>query len=214
MKESLIVSGGNVDKNNIAKLIEENSFTYIIAVDKGVEILDALGVIPDNIIGDFDSVNIEILKKYEDMNIAIHKLETEKDYTDTHMALKLAIELGSSEITIAGAIGSRIDHTLSNIHLLDEANSKNVQCKIVDEKNEIMVIDKNIMIEKDEKYKYISLIPLTDEVEGVTLEGFKYGLENRTLKIGESIGISNEQVSDIAQIKIEKGKLIVIKSKD
>ena len=66
----------------------------------------------------------------------------------------------------------------------------------------------------DSQYKYISLLPLTTKVTGITLKGFKYLLENGTLKIGESIGVSNEQIEEEAIIEVKKGILVVIKSKD
>ena len=72
----------------------------------------------------------------------------------------------------------------------------------------------NPNITKDKKYKYISLIPLTTVVENVTLKGLKYPLENRTLYIGDSLGISNEQLQEQAEIQLGKGILILIKSKD
>lgn len=214
MKRVLIVSGGNVNRDIIKELMKDNDFTHVIAVDKGLEALDEQKIMPDHIIGDFDSVNEKILDKYKQEEIIIHKLDTEKDYTDTHMGLKLAIELGANEILITGATGSRIDHTIANIHLLEETLQENILCKIIDNNSELIVIDRDTKIKKDDKYKYISLIPLTNEVTGITLRGFKYKLENSTLRIGQSIGISNEQIEDIAHIEIQKGKLIVVKARD
>ena len=209
----LIVSGGEPDKE-IVRNCRQEKYEAIIAVDKGIEILDELNIVPSHIIGDFDSVDRDVLNNYRNTSIEIHELNSEKDYTDTEMALKLAIELQSSEIIITGAIGNRIDHVLANIHLLKETLGENIECKIIDEHNEITVINKDTKIKKDDRYKYISLIPLTYEVLGLTLEGFKYPLENRTLKIGESIGISNEQTDTLSAIRIREGILIIIKSRD
>ncbi|MBQ6992766.1 MAG: thiamine diphosphokinase [Clostridia bacterium] len=111
-------------------------------------------------------------------------------------------------------MGSRIDHTLANINILMEPLKKNIECKIVNENNEIRLIKKVIEIKKDDNYKYVSLLPLTTTVEKVTLKGFKYSLDKANLKIGESIGVSNEQVEELATIDMEKGILILIRSKD
>lgn len=213
MIKTLIVSGGIVEDNILE--IFKNEFDYIIASDRGLEELDKINIMPNYIIGDFDSIDKKILDKYiNNKNVVIKKLNPEKDYTDTHMALKLAIELKSTEITIIGALGTRIDHTIANIHILKEALEKNVECKIINIKNEIQLINKKTILELDDDYKYISLIPLTTKVSGVTLKGFKFPLNNAILEIGKSIGISNEQIENYAEIDLKEGILIVIKSKD
>ena len=95
-----------------------------------------------------------------------------------------------------------------------EPLKKKIECKIVNENNEIRLIEKVIEIKKDDNYKYVSLLPLTTTVEKVTLKGFKYSLDKADLKIGESIGVSNEQTEEFATIDMEKGILILIRSKD
>lgn len=131
------------------------------------------------------------------------------------MALKLAIDLKSSSITIFGALGKRMDHAISNIHILKEALKAKIPCQILDAYNRIYLIDSNIILPKSQTYgKYISLIPLTSIVEGLTLTGFKYPLENASLSIGLSLGVSNEIEEKVANIKLKNGILIVIESKD
>ena len=188
----------------------------IIVCDRGLEALYKLKIIPNHVVGDFDSVSPEILEFYKKQSqIIFHTYHAEKDNTDTDIALKLAIRLKSSKITIMGALGKRIDHALANIHILKDALEANIPCQIIDEHNRIYLINKEITLEKDKIYgKYVSLIPLTSEVEGITLTGFKYPLENYTLPIGTSLGISNEIIEDRAHIKMKKGILIVIESKD
>lgn len=211
---TLIVTGGTIDEKFLKKYLSENKFDKLIAVDKGLEILSKLQIKPNYIIGDFDSVNCDVLEQYKNIEIPITYLKPEKDFTDTHMAIKLANEIGSKNITIIGAIGTRIDHSLANIHVLKETLDNNVQAKLVNENNEIMLINKETVIKKNGNFKYVSIIPLTSKVTGVTLRGFKYLLENATLNIGESIGVSNEQVEDKATIEIKEGIAILIFSKD
>ena len=211
MIKTLIVSGGSINIQWFQEWLKNKEFDNIIAVDKGLEALDLLGLKPSHVIGDFDSISINVLNKYKENRTTLNK---EKDYTDTHMALKLAIELKSEEITIVGAIGTRIDHTIANIHILKEALDSKIKCTIINENNKILLIDKLANIKKDTYYKYISLIPLTTTVESITLDGFKYLLKNATLKIGESIGVSNEQLEEKAKIDFKSGILIVIYSKD
>lgn len=144
----------------------------------------------------------------------MQKLNPEKDLTDTEAGIDLAIKLKSTQITIIGAIGTRQDHTIANIHILKKALDKNIKSKIINEKNEIELINKDIILKKDNKYKYISIIPLTSKVTELTIEGMKYSLKNYTLEIGNSLGISNEQIDEFAKIKIKSGILIIIKSRD
>ena len=188
----------------------------IIAGDRGLEALYQLKIIPNHVVGDFDSVSPEILEFYKQQpQIIFHKFNAEKDNTDTDIAVKLAIQLKSSMITILGALGKRMDHALANIHILKDALEANIPCQILDEHNRIYLIDTEKTLEKDKVYgKYISLIPLTSTVEGLTLTGFKYPLNHYTLPIGTSLGISNEMIEDSAHVKMEKGILIVVESKD
>lgn len=215
MIKTIIITGGNINEKFLKQEILKDKFDNIIASDKGLESLDKINIKPNYIIGDFDSIDKKVLNKYlEDKNINIRELNPEKDYTDTHMALKLAIELKSTNIIIIGAIGSRIDHTLSNIHILKEALENNLECTILNENNKIRLINKKIFLHLDENYKYISLIPLTTYVKGVTLRGFKYPLLDATLEIGHSIGVSNEQIEEKSEIEIDSGILILIQAKD
>lgn len=108
-----------------------------------------------------------------------------------------------------------MDHALSNIHILNKTLEAKIPCQIFDNYNKIYLVKNNITLYKDKIYgKYISLIPLTTTVKGLTLTGFKYLLKNASLSIGKSLGISNEIVEDVAHIELKEGILIVIESKD
>lgn len=211
---TLIVTGGNVNTEFLKKILEKNKLETIIAADKGLEALNKINVMPNYIIGDFDSVNKTTLNQYENKNIEITYLKPEKDFTDTHMAIKLAIEKRAKHITIIGATGTRMDHTLANIHALNEALQNNVPIEIINENNRIMLINKKAKLIKNTNYKYVSIIPLTTKITGVTLKGFKYNIENATINLGESIGVSNEQIEQEALIEIKEGIAILIYSKD
>ena len=188
----------------------------IIAGDRGLEALYQLKIIPNHVVGDFDSVSPEILEFYKKQSqIIFHTFHAEKDNTDTDIALQLAIRLKSSKITIMGALGKRMDHAIANIHILKDALEANIPCQMIDEYNRIYLINKEMTLEKEKVYgKYVSLIPLTSIVEGLSLTGFKYPLKDYTLPIGTSLGISNEIIGDTAHIQMKNGILIVIESRD
>ena len=146
----LIVTGGNVDLNLLNNYYNSNKDSLVIAVDKGLESLYKLNIIPDHIVGDLDSVNATLLKHYQNNpQITIHKYIPEKDYTDTDIALKLAIKLAASNITIIGATGTRIDHMLANIHVLTYALDSKIPCHILDSNNKIYLINDSAKLNKD-----------------------------------------------------------------
>lgn len=214
--KTLIIAGGEIDKKFLEKydkdLLEQN----IIAVDKGLEVLNQLKILPNHIVGDFDSVSKEILEYYEsNSQITFHPFDSEKDDTDTALAVQLAIALKSTNITIIGALGKRMDHTLANIHILKYALDAKIPCQIIDSHNKIYLIKNSYILYKNTIYgKYVSLIPLTSKVEGITLKGFKYPLVQYSLPVGVSLGISNEMVEEVATIELKKGILVVVESKD
>ena len=188
----------------------------IIAVDKGLEELNKLNIEPNHVVGDFDSISKEILDCYQkNSQVIFHTYHPEKDNTDTDIAMQLAIQLKSSSITILGALGKRMDHSLGNIHILKYALDANIPCHILDKHNKIYLVKKKHTLYKNQTYgKYISLIPLTSKVEGLTLKGFKYSLDNYCLTVGVSLGISNEIIEEIATIEMKDGILMVIESRD
>lgn len=220
-KSVLIITGGNIDKKFLKDFLNERSFNIIIAVDKGLETADELGLEIDYLLGDFDTVSKEILEKYkkaasgEKSTFVIRKFIPEKDNTDTEIAIDTAISLNPNSITIVGATGTRVDHMMANINILLKALRKNIRAYIYDANNKIYLINKNHYIKNREIYgKFFSLLPLTEKVTGVNLINVKYPLDNATLVIGESLGISNEILGETAYIELKTGVLIVVESRD
>lgn len=219
-KRILILTGGTISTDFAKEFLKDQKFDTIIAADSGLKSVEELNLPVDYILGDFDSVPTDTLEKYrayanDKKHIIMKEYNPKKDETDTQIAIQLAVELKADEIVILGATGTRIDHLLANIHLLYIPLKQNRNACIVDEHNKIYLIDQNTMLNKDELYgTYLSLLPLTETVSHVTLEGFKYPLTKRNLHVGESIGVSNEVVSPNAHILFESGIIVVIESKD
>ena len=138
-----------------------------------------------------------------------------KDATDTHMAVLEAIKLNPKAITILGATGGRLDHMMGNLALLKLCVDKGIPACIIDQQNKITMIDKQLKISKCNQYgKYVSLIPFSDEVTGITLTGFAYGLSDATMIKADTIGISNEIREEEGFITIKSGYLMVMETKD
>lgn len=218
---TIIITGGFVDATFAKAYLEAESFDMVIAADRGVETAKLLNIPIDYILGDFDSLEPSILVELknqlanDDSGLILKEFPPEKDYTDTHLAIVTAIESGATKVTILGATGTRLDHVMANVNLLSICLNYGIEAKIVDAHNQIYVINTDKHIKKDKIHgKYVSLIPYTDCVAGVTLIGFKYPLCDMTMTKGNSLGISNELLEEEGVIKLDKGILIVIESRD
>lgn len=196
--------------------LKKEKFSKIIAVDAGMEAAKDLGLEPDIIVGDFDTVKPETLafyRKREHIVWDVH--QPEKDDTDTELAVKRAMALGCGETVILGATGGRLDHLLGNIHLLYPCLQTGMEAVIVDSQNKLYLIDGERHFKKGEVWgKYISFLPLTEEVRGITLTGFKYPLTDKDIRIGTSLCISNELEAEEGDITFTDGVLMVVEAHD
>jgi thiamine pyrophosphokinase len=216
----LILSGGKLYSDWLKQWLEENNAAYCIAADRGLETADSMGLDVDLILGDYDSVDKNVLDKYR-KTAEVLTYPPEKDYTDTHLAVKKAVEKivseglkDSTEIYIVGATGTRLDHTLTNIFVLDEALRAGVSAFIIDRYNKIYIKNSAFSIKKSEQFgNYVSFIPMSEKVK-ISLDGMKYPLSDFELTQGNSLCQSNEIIGDEAKIDIECGKVIVIESLD
>lgn len=214
---TLIISGGRIDTDLALKVLER-TYEHRIGVDGGVGFCYEHQIPLTRIVGDFDTLDPEILRWYrEHTGIEIRAYDPVKDATDTQIAVELALELGSSRITILGGTGTRLDHVLGNIQTLYLPLAKGVGCEILDRHNRIRLIKERQVIRRDAQYgKYFSLIPLTTDVCGVTLKGAKYPLHDYhfTACGTGSLGVSNEIAEEQVEITMKSGILILIESKD
>lgn len=216
MKRCLIITGGPLDLSFAAAFLEKEAFEKVIAVDSGLEGVKALGLEPDMIVGDFDSVKPEILEYYRTREHIVWDVrQPEKDETDTELALMKAQAAGCSRIAVLGATGGRLDHMLGNIHLLFPCLQKGIEAYILDSRNRLYLIDGERVFRRGETWgKYISFVPLTEKVAGITLTGFKYPLFQKDIEIGTSLCISNELWEEEGRITFTDGVLIVVESQD
>ena len=173
-----------------------------------------LGITPKCIVGDFDSVDADVLKFFKQKGVPVKTFPTHKDENDTLLGIETALEYGVDEVVIIGGIGSRMDHTLANCHLLYYLHKLGINASMVNEKNEIFVVDKCFEID-GKKGDIISTLPLSMEVEGITTYGLEYPLKKGTLsKDGRLIAVSNVMLKEHAKITVEKGCLLVMRCRD
>jgi thiamine pyrophosphokinase len=210
--KALIVTGGSVNRLFLKEEIYKNEFDLIVGVDRGAESLYELNIMPSILIGDFDSLSKEYIEYYKNEKVHILKYPKEKDMTDTEIAFDYVIGKHIDNIVVIGGTGSRLDHTLANIHILEKYDAN---IEIIDPNNRINVVkDNSDLILDNMIYKYVSLIPLSKKVSGVTTDGLKYELKNCTLCRDSSLSVSNEMIRDKCSIRIKEGTMAIIKSKD
>lgn len=214
--KTLIVAGGTIDLSFALPYIRQQGFGYKIAADSGIRFFVQAGIRPDEVLGDFDSADpAQLAKLREDPRIRFHQYPPQKDAVDTELALQLAIERQSSEIHILGGMGTRLDHMLATVRLLGFAMQREIPCYLVDAHNRVRLVQGRTPLKKAGQYgTYVSLLPLTTQVTGVTLTGFKYPLHSATLGGFSSLAISNEIVGEEAVVELEEGVLVLVESRD
>lgn len=216
---TIIFSGGNIDTGFAEMLLKQHKNSVLIAADRGIDTMLKMDIVPDFIIGDFDSASEEdvqnVYRLKEAYNIPVTKLVPEKDDTDTEAALTLALKHTNGDIYILGGTGTRIDHMLGNIAILGKAKDKGRHIILIDSHNRVEMLFHNTAIKKSELFgPYISFFSFGDKVEKLTLEGFKYPLKDYDFGGYNSLGVSNELLQDEGYISFESGALIMVQARD
>lgn len=217
----LIVAGGKLALSFAGEYCRTLSVDKVFAVDKGLEYTDALKLVPDLILGDFDTVDSGILSRYEKMGSAglVERYPKKKDASDMELALWRAKEAGADQVTMLAATGSRLDHVVTNMNLLLLAEKAGIECYMVDETNRIQLLSasmrKCVRISREKQYgTYLSVIPMSETVEGFTITGVAYPLDHVVLSQGNSLTVSNQITSENACISLERGSVWIMESRD
>lgn len=182
-----------------------------ISADCGYENAKKLGVVPDFAVGDFDSGDMAAIPRETE----IIEVPAEKDFTDTQLAIDVALEHGADYIVMIGGLGGRLDHTLSNLSLLEKLWAMGIRAIITDGKNRARYIERTSELVPNAGFKYLSLIAADREAKGVSIEGCKYPLKNAKLtRTNNPFTTSNEILKNCALVSVKKGGLYIIESKD
>lgn len=202
MKRCIIVGAGEF--NRTAWSYEKGD--YLIAADGGYEHLREMGILPDLLIGDMDSLEQEC---YEE-DVQIKRLPVEKDDTDMLAAIKEGLGLGCKEFVIYGALGGeRIDHSIANIQCLlylYHHGAKGILYGAYDR----MELLCNSRISYPASMKgIISVFAFFGDAKGVTEQGLQYSVKNETIKMEFPIGISNEFMGQDSMIEVKDGMLLI-----
>ncbi len=205
MKRAVLICNGSIDTKHLYANISKSDF--IVAVDGGANKLVKTNFVPGVIIGDMDSINNAALKKFRQCEFV--KFPVEKDKLDLELGLDYCVKKGFRDITILGALGSRADMSLTNVFVLSGLPA-NVRGRIMHENQEIYLVPKKKFSISGVPGERISLFPLNGTVQGLTLKGFRYGLDNYNLRFGIGRGISNEFKSKKVEISFKSGTLLCV----
>lgn len=214
-KKILITAGGELSSAFLLSYIREYPHDFVIAADRGLDALAEAGIVPDMILGDFDSTKLGAAY-FEEKGAEVAVYPEEKDFSDMEAAFKAAVEVGADEITALGATGGRLDHFLANVMALRIPLKAGISAHIVDEQNRISLRNCPFVMKRRELFgNYVSFLPLSPERVTVSLKGFKYSGEGIVLsQDGASLGVSNEVVGEEAFVEVFDGVIVVVESRD
>ncbi len=212
-KKAYIITGGTLSDKFLADYVAEHPADLIVVVDGALEVTHRIGILPDYIVGDFDTVDQSLLEFYDKKIILRHP--PEKDQTDTELAIETALWAQCTSLVFFGATGSRLDHSLANIFLLQSLLNYGISAEILNENNKLYLKNQSFIIHRKEAWgDFVSLLPLTETVEGVTLTGFKYPVEKLTFFRERTLGVSNEIIKEEAGVEFADGIFLVVESRD
>nr|WP_297573007.1 thiamine diphosphokinase [uncultured Peptostreptococcus sp.] len=208
----LVLNGQLDDYDYIRDVVNYNKYELIIAVDGGANHLYKMGIMPNYILGDLDSIDEEIRKYYESSEVVFKKFPTKKDETDAELAVWLVEEGGLLGIDIYGALGGRIDHELANIQLLYYILERGMYPRIISENEEIYILKNDEMNLKGNIGDIVSIIPIMGDARGITLANMEYSVEELDLKYSITRGISNVMEAEEAFINVRDGCMLVVRN--
>ncbi|RQD70344.1 MAG: thiamine diphosphokinase [Tindallia sp. MSAO_Bac2] len=210
MKILIITNGDISDLFFLQEKIKDHD--YLICVDGAARYLRKIQQKPDLMVGDMDSVSDEDLSWIESFKIPVKRYKTRKDYTDTEIAIDAALDHNARFITILGAVGNRLDHSLSNIFLLKKIDDAGIEGLIADKSFELQYLNKDKQLDW-KRGEVVSFIPIDQEEAILSLDGFEYPLENKAVSRGTSLCVSNVVARDCPSVIINNGSILAVRNK-
>ena len=210
MRAIIFVNGELADPARVRHWVREGD--DLIAADGGAHHAMAMGLRPRVIVGDLDSLEPEVVEAMAAAGVELEKYPAVKDKTDLELAIERAIRDGAAEIVLLGALGGRLDQTLANVLLMAHRDWP-ATIHLVDANQIATVIHGGeTMMLQATPGSTVSLLPLSAEVSGISYTGMLYPLDNATIALGSTRGISNEVVSHPATVRIGAGIALVIQT--
>ena len=204
MKRCVIIGGADIARyDDIRVRLQKDDF--YICCDSGLKHKEALGIVPDLIVGDFDS------HENPHLDIETIVLPCEKDDTDTVFAVKEALRRGFQDFLLIGVAGGRLDHTLGNISILLMLDARGKTAAALDDFSEMEIVSGR-PVKIDSRYSFFSLLNITGTARGISIKNAKYPLTDAEITSEYQYGISNEVLPGMtAEVSVKDGRLLLIK---
>ena len=223
--KAVIVGGGSIDPDWASGLFYDNDTsghpaaekTLVIAADRGLLFLDSIGIVPDLVMGDFDSLPEGYAGRWQRLHpdAVVERFPPEKDYTDTELAARAAAKRGCDEIEFIGVTGRRLDHTIGAIGTLALLLETGVKAAVLDPHNRITLHKEPFSLQRAKQWgKYVSFFAWGGDVTGLTLTGFRYPLDGFTLTGTGCLTVSNEITEETAHVSFSSGLLLMVEARD
>ena len=206
----IFVNGAVSDYEMLKKWVKADD--YLVCADGGVYHCLAIGLRPDIVVGDMDSVDAETLRALADAGVELERHPRHKDQTDLELAIECALRAGAQSVLLLGALGGRLDQTLANVLIL--AQREWPVPVYVAEGNQLasVLCGGETLTLSGEAGDVVSLIPLSEEVTGITYAGLEYDLTDATLRLGSTRGVSNEVRESPATVSIGSGLALIVQT--
>lgn len=209
MRKAIIFCNNNYDDFELDFPLDG----VIIAVDGGAEFLKSQNIIPDILVGDFDSLSKETLQFFQGKAKVLNYPEN-KDKTDSELAMDLCVEEGFNKVIMVNAVNGQLEHSLANIFIAEKYVQKGIKLYYINRNSVIIILHgKEKLTQKIKKGSYVSLIPLSDFVDVDSIKGFKFSLKGETLYRGSTRGVSNRAVKQEVSVSISAGTLLLIRGR-
>jgi thiamine pyrophosphokinase len=206
MNQCLIFANGDFSSVAISKTLNQ----IIIAADGGARHCIEIGVIPQFVVGDFDSLSQEELTFLKSNGAELIKYSTQKDQTDLELAVKLAINQGCDDFSVYGAFGGRWDMTFANILLLASPNFTGIHFKIIGADTTAYILRSGETLKfQSQPGTTVSIMPIGGPAIGITYNGLKWPLENEILPFGTPKGVSNQTTQNVSEIFLKEGIILI-----
>ncbi len=204
-KKCILVSAGPVEAQQA--IPAEFAGSYVIACDAGWKNCQKLGLVPDLVLGDFDSSEQPALP-------GVVVLPREKDDTDTHYAARRVVEMGFSQVLMLGALGgARMEHTLANLGTGLWLEQQGVRVALLNTRTRVsFALPGQPRSYPKGPYQYFSIFPMEGQTQDICMTGAKYPLDHASLTVSYPLGVSNEWESEEIQLKVGQGALIVLET--
>lgn len=185
----------------------------VVAADGGALAAEGLGLRPDLVVGDLDSLEPAQVERLRAAGIPVEVAPIAKDESDTELAILAAVARGATVVTIVGAFGGRVDHLLANVGLLALPALTGVVATILDERSRVSLVrGPGSRLLDGRVGDHVTLLPFGSGVDDVRTEGLAWPLDGEALPTGPARGLSNVRVAARARVEVRAGDLLVVET--